>query len=116
MRTFGTNMLLAVITAAASTATPARADEVIEWNQIMIDASLAEHTAPFVLTRSAAIMQAAVFDALNGIERHYQPVHVAACAPPGVSRRAAVVQAAYATLVSVFPTQRTVFDAKRWAS
>ena len=116
MRTFGTNMLLAVITAAASTATPARADEVIEWNQIMIDASLAEHTAPFVLTRSAAIMQVAVFDALNGIERRYQPVHVAACAPPGVSHRAAVVQAAYATLVSLFPTQRTVLETKRWAS
>ena len=116
MKKFGTNMLLAVITAAASTATSARADEVIEWNQIMIDASLAEHTAPFVLTRSGAIMQVAVFDALNGIERRYQPVHVAACAPPGVSRRAAVVQAAYATLATLFPTQRTVLETKRWAS
>jgi membrane-associated phospholipid phosphatase len=116
MKKFRTKIVLAVITAVASTATPARADEVIEWNQIMIDASLAEHTAPFVLTRSAAVVQAAVFDALNAIQSRYQPVHVRVGAPPGVSRRAAVVQAAYATLVSVFPTQRALLDAKRWAS
>jgi hypothetical protein len=82
----------------------------------MIDASLAEKTAPFVLTRSAAIVHAAIFDAINGIEPRYKPIHVSGYAPRGTSRRAAVVQAAYGTLVELFPTQRSTFDSKRWVS
>jgi hypothetical protein len=77
MRESRANLLLALAAAAAiSAGTPARADEVIEWNQVMIDASLAEKTAPFVLTRSAAIVHAAIFDAINGIEPRYKPIHV----------------------------------------
>jgi hypothetical protein len=116
MRKFRKLLLLVIVAAADIKAgTYAQTDEVIEWNQIMIDAALAEKTAPFVLTRSAAIVQAAVFDALNGIERRYQPVHVMACAPERASRRAAVMQAAYGTLVALFPTQLSVLEAKRWA-
>src|SRR6185436_20716279 len=59
-------------------------------------------------SRVAAMMQSAVFDALNGIERRYTPIHVA---PPasclGASRRAAVVQAAYETLSKVYGATTT---------
>ena len=49
------------------------ADEVTEWNQIMFQAALAATppTSPLVISRNAAIVQAAVFDAVNGIERRY---------------------------------------------
>jgi hypothetical protein len=51
------------------------------------------------MSRVAAIVQASVYDAVNGIERRYTPIHVAPAAPRGASRRAAAIQAAYASLV-----------------
>jgi hypothetical protein len=63
--------------------------------------------------RPAAILQAAVFDAVNGIERRYTPIHVTPAAAPEASQRAAAVQAAYATLVRLFPSQTATFDQER---
>src|SRR5262245_38563981 len=93
-----------------------RADEVTDWNRIMLDALRVGGATGVVATRPAAIVQSAVFDAINGIERRYQPIHVQPAAAPGASRRAAVIQAAYATLVKLFPAQKTELDAKRAVS
>jgi hypothetical protein len=86
------------------------ADEVIEWNQKMLHAALVANTSPLVTTRVGALVQSAVFDAVNGIERRYEPIHVPANAPRGASRRAAAVQASYAMLVKLFPTQKPDLD------
>ena len=61
-----------------------------------------EDAAPPAM-RAGAIVQSSVFDALNGIERRYTPIHVQPAAPPGASRQAAVVGAAYEALVGLFP-------------
>ena len=51
--------------------------------------------------RQAAIVHVAMFDAFNGVERQYTQIHVTDLSPRrGASRRAAVVQAAYASLVA----------------
>jgi hypothetical protein len=73
-------------------------------------------TNPLVLTRAIAIVQSAVFDAVNGIEPRYTAVHVQPAAPAGASRRAAAVQAAYATMVKLFPTQQFTLDLRRTIS
>jgi membrane-associated phospholipid phosphatase len=86
------------------------ADEVADWNKIMFRAAQTAATPPFVMTRVAAIVQVAVFDAVNGIERRYTPVHGAPGAAAGASQRAAAVAAAYTTLVNLYPTQKTMFD------
>ena len=57
----------------------ARADDVTDWNQHMLRAGTVGGTSPLVMSRVAAIVQASVFDAVNGIDRKYAPVHV----PPG---------------------------------
>jgi hypothetical protein len=93
-----------------------RANVVTDWNQIMAQTALAAKTSPLVTTRVAAIVQAAVFDAVNGIERRYTPIHVQPNAPHGASRRAAAIQAAYATLVTLYPSQQDTLDALRTAS
>jgi len=94
--------------------TTARADVIRDWNQNMLDAALvAPATSPLVMTRVAAIVQSAVFDAINGIERRYTPIHVSPSGPRNASRRAAAVQAAYATLVRLYPAQQSTLDAKR---
>ena len=72
--------------------------------------------SPPLAARPAAIVAASVFDAVNGIERRYTPIHVPPAAPPGASQRAAAVQAAYASLVRLFPAQTATFDAQRIVS
>ena len=94
----------------------AAADEVTDWNAIMFQSALAGGTTPLVMNRNAAIVQASVFDALNGIERRYTPIHVQPAAPRGASRRAAVVQAAYAAILHLYPSQQSTLDVQRQAS
>jgi len=89
-----------------------RPDVVTVWNRAMIDALETAKTAPPLAVRIGAIVQSSVFDALNGIERKYTPIHVQPDAPPGASREAAVVGAAYEALVGLFPAQKTTFDAQ----
>ena len=94
------------------------ADEVTDWNKFMFQAALAAQppTSPLVMSRNVALVQSAVFDAVNGIEPRYNPVHVTPGGHREASRRAAAVQAAYATLVQLYPAQQSTFDAERAAS
>ncbi len=89
-----------------------RADDVTDWNQHMLRAGTVGGASPLVMSRVAAIVQASVFDAVNGIDRRYSPVHVVPAGPAGASRRAAAVEAAYTALVALFPTQKSTFDAR----
>jgi hypothetical protein len=108
---FHFSVLMAVASGVAT------ADEVTDWNRIMLH-TLLEPPALLgsLAQRPAAIVQAAVFDAVNGIERRYTPIHVMPAAAPGASRRAAAVQAAYASLVRLFPGQAAALDQKRTIS
>lgn len=89
---------------------------VIDWNQIMLTTLATAGVAPPPGTRLGAIVQAAVFDAVNGIEPQYTFIHVAPGAPPGASREAAAAGAAYTALVIMFPLQKTALDADLRAS
>ena len=102
-----------LIAAVGIFAGPAPADEVTDWNQIMLESIRTAGVGGVLATRPAAMVQAAVFDALNGIERRYSWIHVQPAAPAGASRRAAVVQAAYASLVQLYPAQSTDLGLKR---
>jgi hypothetical protein len=96
--------------------TSARADEVTEWIQIMLKANLTAAVNPLVASRNAAIVEASVFDAVNGVKGLYTPIHVDPAAPKGTSARAAAVQAAYASLMYLYPAQAATFDTARAAS
>jgi hypothetical protein len=101
----------ATATAAAGTGTAAP-DTVTQWNLTMIAGLEAASTAPPPAARIGAIVQASVFDAVNGIDRRYAFYHVAPAAPPGASRAAAAAAAAYTALVALIPAQRPLFDAQ----
>jgi hypothetical protein len=109
-------MTLLLITMALIAPGWAIADDVTDWNQYMFQAALIEKTSPVVMTRVAAIVQASVFDAVNGVERRYTPIHVKPTGPRRASRRAAAVQAAYATLIKLYPNETSTFDTNRTAS
>jgi len=91
-------------------------NQVLEWNQIFIDTLIATNTANSSSQRLGAIVHTAIFDAYNGIEQRYTPIFVHNRAPRSASRRAAVIAAAYTTLVGLFPSQKPTLDASYTAS
>ena len=96
----------------------ANADEVTDWNEQMLRTALIAGTNPTSTTRVAAMVQAAMFDAVNGINPRYTHIYVTPAAPAGASRRAAAVQAAYAMLSKLYGASpanapQVAFDARR---
>ena len=89
-------------------ATRAHADEVIDWTETMLRAGLVAGTTPPVMTRVAALVQASMFDAVNGIDKRYTHIRVPPAGPRGASRRAAAVQAAYVALSNLFGSRLVV--------
>jgi len=105
--------LLAVLSVPAAAAVP---DPVLEWIGIMNTTVLAGATNPLATTRVVALVSGSVFDAVNGINPRFAPLHVTSRAPASASQRAAAVQAAFAMLVKLYPIQRTSLTAQRDAS
>ena len=93
-----------VETAQESSESADSINQVLEWNQVFIDTLIATSTANSSSQRLGAILHTAIFDAYNGIERRYTPIRVDSSAPPGASRRAAVIAAAYTAIVGLFPS------------
>lgn len=94
----------------------APANVVITWNQNFLQASATANTPPPAANRLGAIVQSAVFDAVNGIERRYTPIHVTPAGPEDASPQAAAASAAHEALVKLFPAQASTLDAELAAS
>jgi hypothetical protein len=92
------------------------ADMVLQWNDILLDAIRVDRTPPPQASRAMAIVQAAVYEAVNSIAQVYTPYLVHIPAPPGSSPEAATAEAARDTLVALFPAQQTQLDAQLTAS
>ena len=58
---------------------------------------------PYLAQRAMGMVHAAMFDAVNSIERRYRPYLVQLPAAPGTSKKAAATAAAAATLVTINP-------------
>src|SRR6202035_546723 len=95
--------LFAVSPLRVSAATP---DPVLEWIGVMNTTVLTAGTAPNVTGRVSALVSASVFDAVNGIEPRFRPLHVRPDAPHNASQRAAAIQAAYVILMTLYGTQQ----------
>ncbi len=89
----------------------ARADAVVDWNAIAVQATItgaSERPGPTSLL-DVAMVQAAVYDAVNAIDGRFRPYHAVipfACGSPA----AAAVRAAHDVLVNRFPDQTVVLD------
>ena len=87
------------------------ADVVLEWNQMALQAIGQARVSPVVASRALAITQAAVFDAVNDIDRSFEPYFADVHASHGASLEAAAAQAAHDALAALFPSQSSTFDA-----
>src|SRR5207244_1946089 len=88
------------------------ADIILEWNRVLLAAVRVDRTPPPVAARDMAMVQAAVYDGVNAIDRTYEPYRVDVKAPRGTSPEAAAAAAAHRVLVSLFPAQSAAFDAE----
>src|SRR6202047_2067966 len=87
----------------------ARADVVLDWNAIAVNTAVANKQNPFAQARYAAIVQLAVFEAVNSITHKYQPYLETITAPPDASPDAAAVEAAYQVLIAYFGASQTLY-------
>jgi PAP2 superfamily len=113
-----TRTWLAGLAALAALAAPAvaRADAVTDWNAIASNAIVTTAgQPPAVSALSFAIVQGAVYDAVNAIDGGYQPYLSRPAANPWDSKSAAAATAAFKTLAWLFPGQaaalQPVYDA-----
>ncbi|MDX2149622.1 MAG: vanadium-dependent haloperoxidase [Bryobacteraceae bacterium] len=107
-----TTVILPLAVLAFGLCQAVHADEVLRWNAVLQQTLVATNNAGPTGPRMAAIVHAAMFDAVNGVERRYNHIHVEPAALPGASRRTAVVYAAHATLSALFPSQTALLDAE----
>jgi hypothetical protein len=99
-------LLVAVLVVGSVPVLAAAPDPVLEWIGIMNTTVLKAGTAPNVTGRVVALVSASVFDAVNGIEPRFHPLHVRSDAPRNASQRAAAIQAAYVILMNLYGAQQ----------
>ncbi len=104
----GRGLGIAVALVAASAA---RADSVTDWNQTAIRSTEIAGAPVPVQTRVMAIVHAAIFDAVNAIERKYTTYAVEVTAPAGASAEAAADAAGHGVLERLYPQQQASLDA-----
>ena len=108
-------LLAAAVVVAAALVAPgmARADAVTDWNAIASTSiAVTAGQAPHPSSLSFAMVQGAVYDAVNAIDRRYTPYLVAPPANPWDSKEAAAATAAYRVLASLFPAQAAGLQAQ----
>ena len=86
------------------------ADTVTDWNQTLVEVMLAEKSNPLQQSRSSALMHAAMFEAVNSIERRYLPYRQTIEGVRGASADAAAAVAAHRSLLALYPRRKPVLD------
>jgi hypothetical protein len=83
-------------------------DAVVDWNQIAVDAVTVGRPGPIGIV-DIALVHVAVHDAVQAIERRFEPYHFEMERASG-SRSAAVAAAAHDVLVGMYPAQAATLD------
>ncbi len=106
-------LAIVLVTGLISGPSTAWADDIVlRWNQIA--AQTATSTSPFNQSRVAAIVQLAVFEAVNAITGEYEAyLNPATVALPGASVEAAVTIAAHKVMTTYFPAAAAALNAAR---
>jgi PAP2 superfamily protein len=90
-------------------------NQVVQWNRTLLVIVRTPGAQPATIhpTRSFAIMHAAIYDAVNAIDRTHRPylVHLTKVSPDA-SQEAAAVAAAHEILVKLYPNFQGMLDAR----
>jgi hypothetical protein len=94
---------------------PASADVIADWNENAVSFGVMHNIGPPPAERIIAMIHVAMFDAVNSIERKYQPYLVQLPATQAASKEAAAAAAAGTILVGINPqAQATMKTCPRW--
>ena len=117
MNTLSTFFRAAVLSMSAlAAAAGAMADVVTDWNEKAVAAGYTGRSGNSLHSRNMAIVNVAMFEALNSIEPRYTPYRARLVAEPGWSKDAAAAAAAHHALVQLYPQQAKTFDQALQAS
>jgi membrane-associated phospholipid phosphatase len=85
---------------------------VVTWNRTLLDIVQTPGVQPATVhpTRSYALLQAAIYDAVVSITRHGTPFLVSVHAPGGARPDAAAAAAGHEVLISLYPSMRPTLD------
>jgi hypothetical protein len=83
----------------------AGADPVLDWNEIALAEVAANGQSPPDGARTMAMVHVAVFDAVNAIDRRYEPVALKERGAADASPDAAIARASYGVLAGLFPAR-----------
>lgn len=103
-------LLLSVFAAMLFT-TPARSDAIMRWNATADDIATEKGTGTPEHGRGLAMLHLAMFEAVNAIERRYNPYNLKLSAERGTSKEAAAAAAGYHVLLQLYPDQKSRLDA-----
>jgi hypothetical protein len=104
------SLILLIVVVYTSNATVANArsrgdgNAVTHWNRVATEI-LPVEVGPIIDSRAMSILHAAIHDAVNGIDRRYEP-YTADLSFPGASLDAAVASAAHDVMIALAPGQR----------
>ena len=102
---------------ALSASTSARADTVTDWNVNAVNALVGTAVqSPTVSTIHLAMVHGAVYDAVNSIDKRYEPYLVEVRARDWYSEDAAAAAAAYKVLAALVPSQQATLKSRYDAS
>jgi len=104
--------VLAACLAVGIPSAAALGDVVTDWNSTHLDAIRTNSVNPPVATRGMAMLHTAIFDAVNGLDRQYEPYLVDEMGPAGASVEAAAAAAAHRVLRSLYPNLAGTFQAQ----
>ena len=83
--------------------------EVREWNMAAMDMIKADGISNHFGNQTMATLHIAIFDAVNGIQDHYDPFLVHLKGPRNLPEEAAVAAAAYEVLSTLYPQKKGLF-------
>jgi len=110
MRGIRARVVVSII-AVACAISSARANVVVEWNNITLDLIRAEALPPPKATRVLAMVHVAMFDAVNAKEREYEPYLIHQHGLPFTNRKVAAAAAAHKVLIKSFPEHKPALHA-----
>ena len=100
-----------VAAALALLPVPGAADAVLDWNEVALSRVVAAGQLPPDGARAMAMVHVAIFDALDAIDRRYEPFAFSGSVLPTASPDAAAAAAAHAVLARLFPDQLPALEA-----
>jgi membrane-associated phospholipid phosphatase len=102
--------VLLILSSTLTTSGVTHADVITFWNEALLEAVRDEPQGPLKASRAMAMVHAAMYDAVNSVDRKYYPYHDQFEAALGTSKEAAAASAAHRVLTHLFPGQQTSFN------